>query len=65
MSIETTKSKIAKLQAEIEKAELELEKKGAKLIAASGLLDLDISEKELKKELKELCTNLRNKLKKK
>lgn len=61
MSIETTKSKIAKLQAEIEKAELELEKKGAKLIAASGLLDLPISEKDLKKELKALCDKLKKK----
>lgn len=61
MSIDVTKKKIAKLQAEIEKAEMELEKKGAKLIIASGLLDLDISDKDLKKELKALCDKLKKK----
>lgn len=61
MSLDTTKKKIAKLTAEIEKAEIELKEKGSKLILDSGLLELEISEKDLKKELKSLCDKLKKK----
>lgn len=61
MSIDSTKNKIAKLEEEIKKHKDALREKGAKLIGESGLLDLPISEKDLKKELKNLCDKLRKK----
>lgn len=60
MSIEASKKKVEKLQAELEKAHKEMREKGAKLMEDSGLLELNISDKDLKKELK----TLRDKLKK-
>jgi hypothetical protein len=59
MSIDTTKSRIAKLEEELQKHRADLREKGAKLIEDSGLLDLDIPEKDLKKALKDLCTKLK------
>lgn len=61
MSIDATKSKIARLENEIQKQRKILKEKGSKLIEESGLLDLDLSEKELKKELKALCGKLNKK----
>ena len=61
MSIDATKNKIAKLEEEIRKQKEILQEKGAKLIEESGLLDLDISEKDLRKELKNLCDKLKKK----
>lgn len=61
MSIDATKNKIRSLQEKLEKEKADLREKGAKLIESSGLLDLDIPEKELKKALKELCSKLKKK----
>lgn len=61
MSLDTTKNKIAKLEEEIKKQKEILKDKGSKLIEESGLLDLNISENELKKELKDLCDKLKKK----
>ncbi|GEM_PF-6834432 len=61
MSIEATKNKIKKAEEEIEKQRQILREKGAKLMEESGLLDLPISDKDLKKELKALCDKLKKK----
>lgn len=61
MSIEATKNKIKKAEEEIEKQRQILREKGAKLMEESGLLDLNILDKELKKELKALCDKLKKK----
>jgi hypothetical protein len=61
MSIDASKKTIAKLEDQIKKAKADLREKGAKLIESSGLLDLDIPEKDLKKELKALRDKLAKK----
>lgn len=61
MSIDASKKTIAKLEDQIKKAKEDLREKGAKLIESSGLLGLDISEKDLKKELKALRDKLAKK----
>lgn len=61
MSIEATKNRIKKAEEEIEKFRMILREKGAKLIEDSGLLELDVPEKELRRELKALYEKLRKK----
>lgn len=61
MSIQITKNKIEKLEDEIQKQRELLKEKGASLIDKSGLLKLNISETDLLKELKNLCSNLNKK----
>lgn len=63
MSIDTIKKKIEKAEKELKKQEALLNKKLSKIILASGLLEINISEKELKNELEIFSKTLKEKYK--
>lgn len=60
MSLQKINNKIENLQQQIKKQETALEKRVCTMIRQSGLLEIQISEPELKKELKKLADRLKS-----
>jgi len=61
MSIQSSKEKIAKLAEQIKLEEQKMVDKGAKLFLKSGILEVDINEKDLVKELKAIAEKYKKK----
>ena len=59
MSLDTTQKLINKAKADVKKHEQVLEKKLAKILASSGIMDLNMPEKDLKKALKHFVDQIK------